>query len=356
MSDKRYYVRIRGKVLGPFSQSQLRALRDRGQFHSYHEVSEDRQSWASAAQLAEIFIKTSEPANPRNDVRDAPQQKSSTRPVETSDGWYYVDSAGRQHGPVDLNRLLALRASGTISNNTRIWCRGLDEWRPLAAAISERSPLPQFEEGRSLHVLDGLPILVLDPVGGLPRLCENLTPHRAFFVGLLSHLLGMVLSFLALVALSEITRMDILLVLRDQLRLVDRPRLILWALCVVFVPLLSWSAAIGLIRLVSRCRGSFGTDVLIAGAVNLPTSMLIPLIVVFHGNLELVWFLATMLLTLPVLMLGSALTRWMQLPDRGVIFAVPMIMIGSIWITKVIIVAVFGKPWKQFFDALFGFG
>ena len=51
MSETRYYVRVRGKVLGPFGIPQLRSMRDRGQFRPFHEVSADGRSWTTATDL-----------------------------------------------------------------------------------------------------------------------------------------------------------------------------------------------------------------------------------------------------------------------------------------------------------------
>jgi hypothetical protein len=49
------YIRSRGKILGPFSVEQLQLLRARGQLHRFHEVSEDRLTWVTAASLTELF-------------------------------------------------------------------------------------------------------------------------------------------------------------------------------------------------------------------------------------------------------------------------------------------------------------
>src|SRR5262249_47478171 len=50
-----WYMRARGRVLGPLTWSQLRALRDRGQLARFHAVSRDRQNWVSAASLSQLF-------------------------------------------------------------------------------------------------------------------------------------------------------------------------------------------------------------------------------------------------------------------------------------------------------------
>jgi len=55
MGERPLYIRLRGKVMGPFGDPQLRVLRDRGQFSSFHEISEDRRIWTSAAALPGFF-------------------------------------------------------------------------------------------------------------------------------------------------------------------------------------------------------------------------------------------------------------------------------------------------------------
>ncbi|MFO0806824.1 MAG: serine protease [Gemmataceae bacterium] len=43
--SRQYFVRDRGRVLGPFTREQLFDMRDRGQLQAYHEVSPDKLSW-----------------------------------------------------------------------------------------------------------------------------------------------------------------------------------------------------------------------------------------------------------------------------------------------------------------------
>jgi len=39
--SRQYFVRDRGRVMGPFTREQLFDMRDRRQLHAYHEVSTD---------------------------------------------------------------------------------------------------------------------------------------------------------------------------------------------------------------------------------------------------------------------------------------------------------------------------
>jgi hypothetical protein len=55
MAAVQYFIRIRGRIMGPFDWPQLRSLRDRGQLNRFHEVSTDRRTWTPASSLGELF-------------------------------------------------------------------------------------------------------------------------------------------------------------------------------------------------------------------------------------------------------------------------------------------------------------
>jgi S1-C subfamily serine protease len=82
MAEKPLYIRIRANVTGPYGLQQLRTLRDRGHFRSFHEVSEDRQTWRVAATVAELFPDgpraepISEASGPRDAQRPRPAERS----------------------------------------------------------------------------------------------------------------------------------------------------------------------------------------------------------------------------------------------------------------------------------------
>jgi hypothetical protein len=84
MSDKQYYIRIRGKVRGPFDIAQLRALRERGQFTSFHEISEDRNLWTTASVLAELFGPSGKAA-PGHPVVELVHPAGALRPTDDDD-------------------------------------------------------------------------------------------------------------------------------------------------------------------------------------------------------------------------------------------------------------------------------
>jgi hypothetical protein len=50
-----YFVRVRGRVQGPYELSRLKILRARGQFSRVFEISEDGQTWISSESLSELI-------------------------------------------------------------------------------------------------------------------------------------------------------------------------------------------------------------------------------------------------------------------------------------------------------------
>jgi hypothetical protein len=141
MVEQRLYIRIRGRVTGPFSVQQLKTLRDRGQFRRFHEISPDRQRWMSASSLTELFapeatggsgapltfpeLEEQAPAN----VAKQTGAKVRSAPVE----WHYVDAAGHPRGPIRQDHLLNLWQQGQLTADTLVWRDGLADWLAITA-------------------------------------------------------------------------------------------------------------------------------------------------------------------------------------------------------------------------------
>jgi S1-C subfamily serine protease len=53
-----WFVRARGRIIGPFRWEQLESLRDRGHFARSHQVSRDKETWVEACTLTELFGST----------------------------------------------------------------------------------------------------------------------------------------------------------------------------------------------------------------------------------------------------------------------------------------------------------
>ena len=54
--ETQLYVRIRGRVLGPFDKEKLQSLARRGQLSRMHELSPDSTNWVQASTYPELFV------------------------------------------------------------------------------------------------------------------------------------------------------------------------------------------------------------------------------------------------------------------------------------------------------------
>lgn len=104
-SNATYFIRVRGRVLGPYDVAQLKTLRARGQFSRANEVSTDRQAWQSAGTIEHLFASPAK-ADKRQEAsadstaapsRPAPATATATR--NEAAGWYYAVGT-EQYGPV----------------------------------------------------------------------------------------------------------------------------------------------------------------------------------------------------------------------------------------------------------------
>jgi hypothetical protein len=139
--DNSLYIRVRGRVLGPYDQEKLQSLARRGQLSRMHELSVDGASWVRASNYPELF--TGSPVEMPTDHRIASDSAATgvataaTAPAAaqtagpTSGRWHYT-SAGVQRGPVDFANLQLLCASGQITPDDLVWSDGMPAWIPAS--------------------------------------------------------------------------------------------------------------------------------------------------------------------------------------------------------------------------------
>ena len=136
MSDA-YYLRSRGKVLGPFPLDRLQVMKSRGQLGRTHQVSLDRQTWSAAGTLTELFPELTgensfEPMDGQNDSTGS--EPSEPAGVSALPGnatpvtaWFY--SVGdQQFGPTPATEIRQLFAAGELSPNDMVWREGMESW------------------------------------------------------------------------------------------------------------------------------------------------------------------------------------------------------------------------------------
>lgn len=152
------FVRVRGRVLGPFDQEKLRSLAARGQFGRMHEVSEDGVSWGRASTYPELFksedghAATAVEADPEptNDGSAVPPRTSNSEAATSNAGTWYYAVAGNQAGPVSFDQLRTLCSKGEVRSDDRVWTDGMSQWIP---AREVNGLLPTV----TLHIPTALP-------------------------------------------------------------------------------------------------------------------------------------------------------------------------------------------------------
>ena len=165
-ADDQFYIRSRGRVLGPFPLAKLRNLRARGMFGPSDEVSKSPPDWHAASAVdalinPERVVATSSPA--RREKEPEAIEFAVTSPPLPVDAleWHYTVN-GMQSGPVTISQLRSLVTAGTIAHSDHVWKPGMPAWTPLdrvpeligqapsgTAATGIRSACPGC--GQSIH-------------------------------------------------------------------------------------------------------------------------------------------------------------------------------------------------------------
>lgn len=135
MSDDRYYVRFRGRTLGPFDENKLRGLIKRGQVTRMHELSSDGTSWQPGEAFTELFPAAANPLTSQEStsVQEAVQQNAP----QAEEAEWYAHINNENKGPVTKSRLAEWVAAGAITPESLIWKTGTEDWEPASVAAPE---------------------------------------------------------------------------------------------------------------------------------------------------------------------------------------------------------------------------
>ncbi len=130
--SEQLFIRLRGRIQGPFTSDQLQSLAKRGQFSRTHEVSVDGVQWSRASNRPELFPAAVVDLPPveldfaeAQFAVDAPPTGAAVPPP--TDVWHY-NQLGKNYGPVDFSHLQYLANSGQIRSEDMVWKEGLPEW------------------------------------------------------------------------------------------------------------------------------------------------------------------------------------------------------------------------------------
>jgi hypothetical protein len=133
VSDQ-WYVRSRGKILGPFTFRNLEVLRSQNRLAKFDEVSRgDRRSWVLASSLPELFPAEAPshgaaPGSQEPEITDAVYSIDPATAPEAAE-WHYLGSEGVS-SPRRLSEMIQLARSGVILPETMVWTSSLTQWTP----------------------------------------------------------------------------------------------------------------------------------------------------------------------------------------------------------------------------------
>lgn len=138
-----YYVRVRGRTLGPYDLDAIRQMARRAQVGRSHEVSLDGLAWTIASNYPEIFER---PQVAGTDPRGFGTQGTpsgtagfppggtvpSGPPVGPTVMWHYTVDGQQQDAPIDHQTLVNLIASGRIGGDDNVWNETMSDWKTVA--------------------------------------------------------------------------------------------------------------------------------------------------------------------------------------------------------------------------------
>lgn len=144
-SASRYYVRFKGKRIGPLEAEKIVSMVRRGQLTRRHELSRDGSSWQRAENFQEFFASDGQatdvaPANPSSNGVAGDSIAGNGDPngdAGVSSTKWYMDVDGKPSAPINEADLRRQLSAGTIPWNTRLWHEGITEWTEAAELFPE---------------------------------------------------------------------------------------------------------------------------------------------------------------------------------------------------------------------------
>ena len=150
MTTKTFYVKIRGRVLGPFPPQRLMQMASQGQLSRVHQLSADGNDWHRADKYPELFNSKAESraveqsSNQQSSSHQASNQQpaeNTSQPAVTADWHYGVD--GSSDGPVSKSKIISMIKKEALAAEDLLWHSDMSEWQPIDSLPEFAAYLPQ---------------------------------------------------------------------------------------------------------------------------------------------------------------------------------------------------------------------
>ncbi len=173
-----YYVRFKGKRIGPLDEQRVELLLSRGQLTAHHEISDTEGVWQRIGQWQESQATGEATGNEPNAGSDDPAAKG-TRHSESDDGLpptsgavaaasdqWHVAFDGEQSGPYSEAKVGEMIRDGQIVSRSQVWRSGMDQWRNaedvFPGAIRASHQIPRDDPVDAGDVAANMPQIVVD--------------------------------------------------------------------------------------------------------------------------------------------------------------------------------------------------
>jgi TM2 domain-containing membrane protein YozV len=130
-----YYVRVRGRVLGPYTLDRASQMAKKAQIGRSHEMSLDGEAWCPASEFPEIFDRSlgtpdvpSQLMPPFGGQYPPGAAVPQANPAPTGPLWYYTLRGQQQTAAIPESALINLIATGQVGADDHVWCETMASW------------------------------------------------------------------------------------------------------------------------------------------------------------------------------------------------------------------------------------
>ena len=131
MSKETYYVKIRGRVLGPFLPERLLEMAKSGKLSRSNMISTNNDHWQKAGEFPELFGNTTTQNGAPVTGNTVQDDEPATPEIQEERIWHYGIN-GESKGPESHSKICELIQTGQLTKMDLIWRDGMPEWKPVS--------------------------------------------------------------------------------------------------------------------------------------------------------------------------------------------------------------------------------
>jgi GYF domain 2 len=155
-----YYIKMQGRILGPFALDSLQQMAANGQLSRVHMLSSDKNNWFRASEISQLFERPSTTTNRKAADNSAKANAESANTKQASQNqadspkqteWYFT-SQGQQSGPVEFGHMAQLIQKRKIKNEDLVWREGWADWKAVASVAELAGLIPDDNHNNPILV------------------------------------------------------------------------------------------------------------------------------------------------------------------------------------------------------------